>query len=182
MGPSTTDTRIGIVSSSGMLRVTVPPKHSWLLILLEIIVISVGVKWIYGLWASMSLLLHVLTFWGLVSSALGLFYQLFVTQIIEFDPQRITICKEIRGWERKKEYRVEDCSELEWSKGSEGEREALKCRVGWRTIKVCEDVSELESIQILTALQRSLPDVAQKICSYPKSKEHFITLGLGKQD
>jgi hypothetical protein len=57
MGLSTTDTRIGIVSSSGVLRVTVPPKQSWLLILLEIVVISVGVKLVYGPWASMSLLL-----------------------------------------------------------------------------------------------------------------------------
>jgi hypothetical protein len=81
----------------------------------------------------------------------------------------------------KKEYKVEDCRELERSEGSEGRPAGLQCKVGWKTVKVCEDLSEDESIEILTDLQRSLPDVAQKTCSYPKSKEHFLTLGLGKQ-
>ena len=65
----------------------------------------------------MSLLFHVLFIWGIVTAFLALIYQLSVTQVVEFDSQRITVCKEIRGWERKKEYRVEDCSELEWSEG-----------------------------------------------------------------
>jgi vacuolar-type H+-ATPase subunit I/STV1 len=174
-------TRIGIISSSGMLRVTIPPRRSWLLILLEIAVSLVVVIWVYGSWTKMSLLFHVLFIWGIVTAFLALIYQLSVTQVIEFDSQRITVCKEIRGWERKKEYRVEDCSELEWSEGSEHQPAMLGCKAGWRTVKVCEDLSEDESIEILTALQRSLPDVAQKLCSYPRSKEHFLTLGIGKQ-
>jgi hypothetical protein len=36
-----------------------------------------------------------------------------------------------------------------------------------------------EHIEIAVALQNHLPMVAQKICSYPNYKEHFITLGLG---
>jgi vacuolar-type H+-ATPase subunit I/STV1 len=181
MGTSEAGTRIGIISSSGMLRVTIPPRRSWLLILMGIAVFFVGAIWVYGLWAKVSLLFHVLFMWGFVSALLALIYQLSVTQVIEFDSQRITVCKEIHGWERKKEYRVEDCSELEWSEGSEHQPPMLKCKADWRTVKVCEDLSEDESIEILTALQRSLPDVAQKICSYPKSKEHFLTLGIGKQ-
>ena len=110
-------TRIGIISSSGMLRVTIPPRRSWLLILLEIAVSLVVVIWVYGSWTKMSLLFHVLFIWGIVTAFLALIYQLSVTQVVEFDSQRITVCKEIRGWERKKEYRVEDCSELEWSEG-----------------------------------------------------------------
>ena len=129
----------------------------------------------------MSLLFHVLFIWGFVTASLALIYQLSVTQVIEFDSQRITVCKEIRGWERKEEYRVEDCSELEWSEGSEHQPAMLRCKADRRTVKVCEDLSEDESIEILTALQRRLPDVAQKLCSYPRSKEHFLTLGIGKQ-
>jgi hypothetical protein len=181
MGPSKAGTRIRIVSSSGMLRVTIPPRRSWLLILLEIAVFLAGVIWVYGFWTRISPLFHVLFIWGFVSAALALIYQLSVTQVVEFDSQRMTLCKEINGWERKKECKIEECSELEWSEGSEGEREALKCKVGRRTVKVCQDVSEAESIQILTALQRSLPEVAQKVCSYPDFKEHFLTLGLNKQ-
>jgi hypothetical protein len=164
-----------------MLRVTIPPRRTWLLILIEIAVFLVGAIWVYGLWVKVSLLFHVLFMWGFVSALLALIYQLSVMQVIEFDSQRITVCKEIHGWEQKKEYRVEDCSELEWSEGSEHQPAMLKCKVDWRTVKVCEDLSEDESIEILTALQRSLPDVAQKLCSYPKSKEHLLTLGIGKQ-
>jgi hypothetical protein len=181
MGTSETGTRIGVISSSGLLRVTIPPRRSWLLILLEIVVFLVVLIWVYGLWAKMSLLFHVLFIWGFVTASLAMIYQLSVTQVIEIDSQRIMVCKEIHGWERKKEYGVEDCSELEWSEGSEHQPAMLKCKVGWRTVKVCEDLSEDESIEILTALQRSLPNVAQIICSYPKSKEHFLTLGIGKQ-
>jgi hypothetical protein len=125
--------------------------------------------------------LHVLFVWGFVSASLALIYQISVTEAVEFDSQRITVCKEIRGWEREKEYSVENCSQLEWSQGSEGQPPALNCKVGWRTVKLCQDLSEDESIEILAALQRSLPDVAQKVCSYPNLKEHFLTLGLDKQ-
>lgn len=164
-----------------MLRVTIPPRRSWFLILLETAVFLVGAIWVYGLWGKMSLLFHVLFIWGLVCAFLALIYQLSMAQAIEFDSQRITVCKEVRGWERRKEYNIEDCSELEWSEGSEDQPAALKCKVGRRTVKLCEDLSEDESIEILTALQRSLPDVAQKVCSYPNFKEHFLTLGLNKQ-
>ena len=181
MGSSKAGTRVRIVSGSGMLRLTIPPRRSWLLILFEIAVFLVGVIWVYGFWTKISTLFHVLFIWGFVSTALALIYQLSVTQIVDLDSQRMTLCKEIHGWERKKEYKTEACSELEWSEGSEGEREALKCKVGRRTVKVCQDVSEPESIEILTALQRSLPEVAQRLCSYPDFKEHFLTLGLHKQ-
>ena len=180
MGPSKTVTSIRIVSSSGMLRVTIPPTRAWLLILPEIAVFLVGVIWVYGFWTRISTLFHLLFIWGFVSATLAMIYQLSVTQVVEFDSQRMTLCKEIHGWERKKEYKIEGCSELEWSEGSEGQREALKCKVGRRTVKVCQDVSEAESVEILTALQRSLPEVAQRVCSYPEFKDHFLTLGLDK--
>ena len=181
MGPSKTRTKIRIVSSSGTLRVTISPRRFWLLILLEITTFLVGVRWVYGSWTRISMLFHVLFIWGFVSAALALIYQLSVTQVVEFDSHGMTLCKEIHGWERKKEYNIEECSELEWSEGSEGERGALTCKVGRRTVEVCRDVSEVESMEILTALQRSLPDVAQRVCSYPGVKEHFLTLGLDKQ-
>jgi len=42
-------------------------------------------------------------------------------------------------------------------------------------------LSEDTANEILTALQQALPDVAQKVCSSPGSKEHFVTLGLNKR-
>jgi hypothetical protein len=157
MGPSKAGTRVCIVSGSGMLRLTIPPKRSWLLILFEIAVFLVVMIWVYGFWTRISTLFHVLFIWGFVSAALALIYQLSVTQVVEFDSQRITLCKKIHGWERKKDYKIQECSELEWSEGSEGEPEALKCRVGWRRITVCQDVSEAESIEIRSSKGLLLP-------------------------
>jgi hypothetical protein len=126
MEASKTGERIDIVSSSGMLRVVLPPRRSWFLILLEIVLTSVGVIWVYTLWARLSGLYHLLFLWGIATAFLVLIYQISVSQTIEFDSQRITVRKEFRGLERKKEYRVEDCSELEWQESSEGQPAALR--------------------------------------------------------
>src|SRR5208282_4113526 len=159
----------------------VSPRRSLFPILTEIAVSLAFGAMIYGIWTKMSLLFHSVFVCVSVGAVLALIYQLSGTQIIEFDSRRLTICNEFHGWERKKEFRLEDCSELEWAEGSEGRPAGLKCKVGWRTVTVGEDLSEAEAIEVLTALQRTLPDVAQKICSYPEGKEHFLTLGLGKQ-
>ena len=89
-----------------------------------------------------------------------------------------TACKDIHGWERKKEYSIHDCSELEWDSGGENRRSGLRRRAGPETIYFAEELSEEEHIEIAVALQNHLPMVAQKICSYPNYKEDFITLGL----
>ncbi len=117
---------------------------------------------------------------GFASTVLGLIYQMSGTEVFEFDAEKLTISKGVHGWERKREYPVKDCSELEWMEGSEDKHAALKCRVGWKTITLGEYISEAQAIEILTALQRTLPDVAQIMCSFPEGKKHFISLGLNK--
>jgi hypothetical protein len=79
MEASKTGERIDIVSSSGMLRVVLPPKRSWFLILLEIVLTSVGVIWVYTLWARLSLLYHLLFLWGIATAFLVLIYQISVS-------------------------------------------------------------------------------------------------------
>jgi hypothetical protein len=181
MGPSKSGAKIDVVASSGMLRVTVHPRPRWFVLLIEIGVISAFVAMIYGSWPKMSLLFHTVFIGGAISAALALVYQLSGSQVVEFDQQRLTTCKEIHGWERKREYKVEDCSELQWAEATEDEPSRLKCKVGWKTVGVCEGLSEEEAVEILVALQKYLPEAAQKMCSYPNSKEHFLTLGLGKK-
>lgn len=127
----------------------------------------------------MPILFRGIFIWGVIGALLTLIYQLSGTQLIEFDQLRITTCKEVHGWERKKEYKVEDCTEFQWDEGAEGQRQGLKCKVGWKTVMICEGLSEDETTAILVALQKYLPDVAQRICSQPSDKEHFLTLGLG---
>ena len=161
-----------------MLRVTIHPRVRWLLLLAEIAVSLIFAQTVYRGWAAMQVLFRVLVIWGLVGSAAALIYQLSGSEVIEFDEQRLTVCKEIHGWERKKEYPLAQCNELGWSSAGEDRRPGLTCKVGWRIVRLGIDLSEAEANEILVALQRNLPDVAQKICSFPGGKGHFLTLGL----
>jgi len=172
--------KIEIVASSGILRVTIPPRRSWHLILAAIAADVIFAAVIYSSWATTSVWIRLIFIWAIVSGALSLVYQLVVTQIIEFDSLRLTVCKEFNGWERKQEYQVAECSDLEWVSAAKGRSAGLRCKVGWRKVMVGKDVSEDEAAEVLAALQRNLPAVAQKLCSYPNSKDQFITLGLGK--
>jgi hypothetical protein len=116
----------------------------------------------------------------LISASWTSVYEFLGEEIIEFDSQRLTIRKGIQGWERNREYQINECSELEWQPGSKG-RSYLSCKVGrWRR-QFGDGLSENDGIEILAALQRTLPDVAQKICAYPGHREHFITLGLKRK-
>jgi hypothetical protein len=173
-----TDPTIDISMSSGMLRVTVHPARSWLVVLFEIGAILILGAMTYRNWASMSHLFRVLFVWALVSGAAALIFQLSGTEIIEIDSEKLTVRKEFHGWERKREYSVKECHELEWMQCAENTPQRLQCKAGWRTVTFGESLTENQAIQILTALQQSLPSVAQQLCSYPEGKKHFITLGL----
>jgi len=61
---------------------------------------------------------------------------------------------------------------------SEDTPEQLQFKIGWRTIAFGKSLTENQAIQILTALQQALPNVAHELCSYPEGKKNFITLGL----
>lgn len=58
-----------------------------------------------------------------------------------------------------------------------GEEGLFTCKVG-RWPKFGNGLTEGNATEILSALHRTLPDVAQK---YPGGREHFITLGLNKR-
>jgi len=158
--------------------VTVHPRWPWLLLLLEVATVLFFAAVTYRNWLNMSFVFRVLFAWAGVSGAAALIFQLSGTEVIEFDAHKLTVRREIHGWERKREYSVDECRELQWMEGSEGSPRAMQCKVGWRTIKFGHYLSENQVIEILTALQQVLPDVAQKMCSYPAGKQHFTTLGL----
>ena len=124
--------------------------------------------------------MRALFVWADVSTVVALLYQLSGTEEVEFDPQKVTIRKNIIGWERTREYPVENCSELEWRASSkESHGPALQCKVGWRTIRFAEYISEEQGTQILVALQQTLPDVFCRMGAMPGGgKSSFITLGL----
>ena len=126
----------------------------------------------------MSQLFRVLFVWGTLSAAAALIFQLSGTEIIEISSDKITVRKEIHGWERKREYIIKESRELEWVQGAEDTPQSLQFKTGWGTVTLGENLSENQAIEILTALQQSLPEAAQQLCSYPDGKKHFITLGL----
>jgi hypothetical protein len=104
---------------------------------------------------------------ALAATAVRFVFRFWMTESIEIDERKITIRKDVHGWERTREFEVKDCRELEWTGGSEDEPQRLQFKNGWRTIAFGEGLTEDQSIQILTALQQTLPAVAQKLCSYP---------------
>ncbi len=116
----------------------------------------------------------------LSATLLSWVYEFSSGESLEFNSQKLSIRKGVNGWERKREYPIEQCSNLGWDQGRKG-GPYLTCSVGRSSVKFGKRLPEATANEILTALQRALPDVAQKVCSLPIDKEHFVTLGLNKQ-
>ncbi|MGC1418202.1 MAG: hypothetical protein WA817_23135 [Candidatus Acidiferrum sp.] len=173
-----TDPTIEISTGSGVLRVTVHPAQSWPVILLELGVLTAFAAVIYGNWTKLSYEFRGLFIFALVFAAAGLIFQFSGTETIDIDTNKIALCKDVHGWERKREYGLNECRELEWTEGTEDTSQRLQFKTGWKTVTFGNNLTENQAIEILTALQQALPNVAQQLCSYPEGKKHFITLGL----
>jgi hypothetical protein len=172
--------QIDVVASSGMLCVTVHPRPHWqagLAVLGGDVIFAAA---LYHFWSLAPSSIRVFWIIILLSTLLSSVYEFFGEEIIEIDSQKLTIRKGIHGWERKREYQINECSNLAWDAGRKG-GSYLTCKVGRWPIRFGSKLSENDANEILSALQRALPDVAQKICAYPGGKEHFITLGLNKR-
>lgn len=172
-----TDPTIEISTSSGTLRVTVHPARTWLIFPVEFVVLIAFVAQISENWGKMSPLLRYAFVGGIMLGAIRLIFRSGV-EIIEIDAEKITLSKDARGWERKRQYRINECRELEWMQSTEDNPQRLQCKVGWKTVTFGAGLTENQAIEILTALQQTLPNAAQQLCSYPEGKKHFITLGL----
>ena len=172
--------KVELTANSGMLCVTVHPRPHWLAGLVVLVGDLIFAAVLYQFWSLTPLSIRVFWIVILVSTLLSSVYEFFGEEIIEFDSPKLTIRKGIHGWERKREYQINECSELEWDAGRKG-RSYLTCKVGRWPKQFGNRLSENDASEILSALQRTLPDVAQKICAHPDAKEHFITLGLNRQ-
>jgi len=172
--------KVEVVASSGMLMVTVHPRPHWAIALATLGADLLCASFLYDRWPLLPVPIRVVWVWALVSTVPALIYQFLGEEIIEIDAKKLTIRKGIHGWERTREYQIEACTELEWEHGRKGSPSGLRCKVGWRPIRFGRHISENDANEILSALQRALPEVAQKICTYPGGGEHFITLGLNR--
>ena len=169
---------IEVQAVSGTLRVTVAPKPAWILLLVEGGGLLGFSFYAFHNWASMSLWYRAILIW-ILSGAVVAFYQLSGSEVLEFDSRKLSISKNILGWPRTAEYPLDRCRELEWrDANSEGDGSRLQCKVGWRTVKFAKYISENEATEIVTALQKNLPDVATRLLATIYSKQHFTTLNL----
>jgi hypothetical protein len=174
--------RIDVVASSGILRVTVQSRSNWVFIVFDLLLTGVFVFFYYHYWAVIPWTFKAIGLFGAASMALGLFYRMSVTEIFEIDSRNLTLRKEFHGWERKREYRIEDCSELEWSEATDKMPQRLHCKVCWKTVSFAKGLSEDQALEILGSLQQALPEVAQKLCSTLAGLEHFIALNLSRRE
>jgi hypothetical protein len=173
------DANLEIKALPGSVRVKIRIGQTWVAILSEIaffgwLLWTTAYKWEESLWA------RLIAGWGLLTAALALFYFLTGSEVIEFDQNNLTIRRNLLGWQRISQYRVDECSELSWRNQEEKGEAALECNVGWRTIKFARYATEDEARNILTLLQKELPEVATKMTG--AAEGHYTQLGLNKAD
>jgi hypothetical protein len=162
-----------------MLIVRILPRIHWLVGIATLAFDVFFIKLTYRFWPVMTPFIRVTWVLVLVSTVSAWIYQLSGEEILEFDSQKLSLRKGIHGWERKREYKISECTDLEWHEGHEGDS-FLSCKAGRRSIQFGNKLSENDANKILIALQQNLPDVAQKIGSYPRQRGPFLTLGLNK--
>lgn len=170
---------VEIVTLSGSVRVTIDPTPARPVLLVGAVVTTAFAIMVFRAWTSVPFLYRILLLWAVASGVVAWLYRLSGSEIVEFDDRTLTIRKQNLGWNRTTEYSVSDCRELQCHTQSEGDSYGLECKLGWRTVKFAEYISEDEAIEVLTALQANLPEVAQRLCAMPDTgKKHFTTLGL----
>jgi hypothetical protein len=175
MNPLKHRASVEIVFVSGTLRVTVRPSPNWLLLLVEAGMIAVFAVLSFRTRAEMPLLERILSA-GVVIGAIGAWFkQLFgFSEVIEFDRKHLRIRKERFGWERTKEYPIEQCSDLSLQDKS-GNPHGLQCRFGrWRTVEFGGCLSQEQAMEVLFALQNDLPEIAHDVLPSIDITRHFV--------
>jgi len=171
---------VAILSTSGMIRVGIRRSFTWVLLGVSLLVTGVFAEQAYFHWAESPFWLRIIFAWVLASTLVTFIYRTLGEETIEINSRKVAISKGFHGWERRREYEIDHCRELEWSEPSRHDPGGLTCKVRWRRIQFAQGITEDAGMQILAELQQTLPDVAQKICSTPASKDHFVSLGLGR--
>jgi hypothetical protein len=171
---------VEISASSGIVRVEIDPRPRSVLLWSEAVLIVIVDGALFRMWAALAFVYRALFLWGTASAVVAWFYQLSGSEVVEFDSQRLTLRKNIMGWNLTREYSIAECSRLERRELTDDDPRALQFKAGWRTVRFGKYLSEEQAIEVLTLLQKELPDAAQKLCVDPRpSKSHFQTLGLG---
>ena len=170
--------KVEILSASGVLRVIITPQISGLIILDAAIGIAIAVMG----WKQWPVLFHenpVSFILGLTGLLGALWYQLGGSEEIEVDTQQLIIRKNRPGWPRSWEYSVRECSLLEIREDSRDNSDRFQINAGSTTITFGRHLSSKQADDIISELQRALPDTARHLLAGtdPFGK-HFTTLKL----
>jgi hypothetical protein len=165
---------------SGVLRVAIEHELNFSRLCLDGLIFA-WVAWEeIGSWSKSSLFSRAIMVFVSVAAVADLSYQMTGSESVEFSPDGLTIRTRHFGWERLRHYPLDKCSELSWR--PEGNREhdlALECKVGWKKTRFGKYLSQEQAWDVLSELQRYLPDVAQKMGMSPGGDQSHITrLGL----
>lgn len=143
--------------------------------------IGAWVFWgVFRTWPTSSLFMKALYVVVALSAAADTAYQVGGSETLEFGPEGLRIRTSYFGWERVGQYPLDKCSELSWRPDDDREEErALECKVGWKKVRFGKYLSETQAWEVLSELQRYLPDVAQKMgMSLGERKSHVTRMGL----
>jgi hypothetical protein len=179
MNPLKRSANVEITVVSGTLRVTVRTSPRWSPLLFQAGIIALFAVLSLQSWIKMPLLERILVTVVAIGAIAGWFEQLFgFAEEIEFDPKNLRVRKETFGWERKREYPIEKCTDLKLQDES-GHPHGLQCRLGrLRTIEFGDYLSQQQAVEVLTALDDGLPEVAQKLLPSVDITRHFTKLNL----
>ena len=177
-----TDPNVEMNFTSGILRVTVRSSPRLLVLLVGIGVPTVILAIFLPYWHGFSLLVRGVIVLGLIGHFGTFIFKLFGTEVIEFSQGNIVVCKEISGWERRHEYPIAECHEMQWDEGegAEGDPQGVRFRAGRKWVRFGAEISEKQANNIFVALQNNLPAAAALVFSYPEEKSSFLKLGLSK--
>jgi len=106
-------------------------------------------------------------------------YQLTGSEQIEFSDENLRVTKSMIGWSRTREYRMRECTMLEWKEFSNNRPQSFQCEVGRRTIRFGKYLSAEQADSIIADLQRSYPSAAKQMLGLADAfKKHITTLNL----
>jgi len=169
-----------MIAISGVLRVEIRLRQTILSVALQLAAYAFFF-WITVMnWARMDPPEKLIDGWLLVSASAGFLYFIRRCEGIEFYQEYLAIRRNILGWNYVSHYPVSACSDLTWcTTEHEGGKFGLKCKNRWRTIRFAWGVSNEQAREILAQLQKTLPEVAQKMgCNLSDVPRSLITLGL----
>jgi hypothetical protein len=172
--------RVEMLSSAGMLRVTITPR-SKLYLVLELALLAAFVAMGWKQWPALFREQPIIFIFVAIGIISGLWYQVAGSEEIEFSQQRLMIRKDRPLWPKNLEYPLRECSELQIREPGEGESDRFSCRVRGSTFTFGADLSEEQATQIMIELQRTLPDAADQLLASGSADpfgKHFTTLKL----